>query len=257
VTYTPAVNIVASPQGSVCAGTTVIFTAAAVNTSNGIVNYNFKINGTLVQTGPSNIYTSSTLRNGNTITCDITINGGNCLTAVQASSNTITMQVIRPAHINLGDDAKICVGDYIILRAPDSFTNYLWNTGDTSKFITVTQPSIYWLRIRDQNGCFSSDTISVVENHICGTFIPSGFTPNNDGLNDVFKPVITGNLISYKFSIYNRWGQKIFESTDLQKGWDGSLKHEPLKTDVFVWMCEYQLAGKPVVQKRGTVTLIR
>jgi gliding motility-associated-like protein len=64
-------------------------------------------------------------------------------------------------------------------------------------------------------------------------------------------------MISYKFSIYNRWGQKIFESTDLQKGWDGTLKKEPLKTDVFIWMCEYQLAGKPVILKRGTVTLIR
>jgi gliding motility-associated-like protein len=77
------------------------------------------------------------------------------------------------------------------------------------------------------------------------------------GLNDVFKPVITGNLISYKFSIYDRWGEKIFESNDIAKGWDGTLKKEKIKTDVFIWMCEYQLAGKPAILKRGTVTLIR
>jgi gliding motility-associated-like protein len=103
----------------------------------------------------------------------------------------------------------------------------------------------------------STDTISVIENPICGTFIPNGFTPNHDGLNDIFKPIITGNIISYHFSVFNRWGQKVFESFEPGKGWDGTLKNIPLKTDVFIWICEYQLAGKPVVLKRGTVTLIR
>jgi gliding motility-associated-like protein len=167
------------------------------------------------------------------------------------------MQVIRPARVNLGGETKICTGDYIILKAPDVFTDYVWNTGDTLTSITVTQPGVYWLRFRDQNGCLNSDTMYVLENHICGSFIPSAFTPNNDGLNDVFKPVITGNFISYKLSVFNRWGEKIFESTDPGKGWDGTLKKEKLTTDVFIWMCEYQLVGKPAILKRGTVTLIR
>jgi hypothetical protein len=181
ITYTPAVNIVASPSGSICAGTLVTFTATASNTSSGIVNYNFMINGVSVQSGPSNTYSNSTLKNGNSISCDITISGGTCLTSVQALSNTIAMLVIKPARVNLGEDTKICIGDYLLLKAPGVFSSYLWNTGDTLSSITVTQPNIYWLRILDQNGCTNSDTISVSENHICGTFIPTGFTPNNDG----------------------------------------------------------------------------
>jgi gliding motility-associated-like protein len=87
--------------------------------------------------------------------------------------------------------------------------------------------------------------------------IPNAFTPNNDGRNDVFKPMIFGNVIHYSFVIYNRFGQKVFESNDLSKGWDGTFRSVNPDADVFVWICSYQFAGGNVEHKKGTVMLMR
>ena len=90
---TPTVSIVASPSGAICAGASVLFTATAGSTGGGSINYDFKINGGSVQSGASNTYSTTTLANGNTVTCDITVTGGTCLSSTMASSNTITMTV--------------------------------------------------------------------------------------------------------------------------------------------------------------------
>ena len=90
-----------------------------------------------------------------------------------------------------------------------------------------------------------------------GFYIPNAFTPNNDGKNDVFKPIIFGNIIHYSFMVYNRWGQKVFESNDLLKGWNGTFHGGMPDADIFMWTCSYQLADGNEENKKGTVTLMR
>jgi hypothetical protein len=93
---TPTLSLAANPGNTICAGTNVTFTATAANTGGGTVNYNFRVNGNSVQNGASNTWSSSTLSNGNTVTVDITITGGNsCLTTTTLTSNAISMTV-RP-----------------------------------------------------------------------------------------------------------------------------------------------------------------
>jgi gliding motility-associated-like protein len=87
--------------------------------------------------------------------------------------------------------------------------------------------------------------------------MPTGFTPNNDGKNDLIKPIFFGHVVKYKFWIYNRWGQLIFETTDLDKGWNGLYKGEDQSSGVFVWVCSYQLEGNPEKREKGTFVLIR
>jgi gliding motility-associated-like protein len=87
--------------------------------------------------------------------------------------------------------------------------------------------------------------------------MPTAFTPNKDGKNDVCKPTLLGNILSYKFSIYNRWGQKIFETTNLQKGWNGKVSGVDTDTNVFIWTCSFQFAGQTLENRKGTVVLIR
>jgi hypothetical protein len=124
---TPAVNITVAPPGTICAGTSVTFTANATNTGSGTVNYNFKINGTSVQNGASNTYTTTALINGDAVTCDITITGGNCLTVNSASSNTITMTVLTsytPAvSIAASPSGWICAGTSVTFTATASNLN--------------------------------------------------------------------------------------------------------------------------------------
>jgi gliding motility-associated-like protein len=88
-------------------------------------------------------------------------------------------------------------------------------------------------------------------------FFPSAFTPNQDGKNDIFKPIITGNIKHYEFFIYNRWGQVVFRTTDATKGWDGKFLGKEQNNNVFIWQCSYQFEGEAIRTQKGTVILIK
>jgi len=90
-----------------------------------------------------------------------------------------------------------------------------------------------------------------------GFYIPTAFTPNQDGRNDYFKPLVLGNIKKYQFSIFNRYGQLVFQSADPGKGWDGNVKGSKAENAVFVWTCSYQFEDGPPENKKGTVILVR
>ncbi|RYZ44822.1 MAG: gliding motility-associated C-terminal domain-containing protein, partial [Chitinophagaceae bacterium] len=88
-------------------------------------------------------------------------------------------------------------------------------------------------------------------------FVPSAFTPNGDGRNDVVRPIAVGLSNIEYFRIYNRWGQLVFETTINGKGWDGKIQGAPQGTETYAWIVKGQdFTGKTVFEK-GTVTLIR
>jgi gliding motility-associated-like protein len=88
-------------------------------------------------------------------------------------------------------------------------------------------------------------------------FIPNSFTPNNDGLNDIFKPIITGELLNYDFSIYNRYGQLVFRTSDVHQGWNGIFNAQQQNSGTFTWLCHYQFKNDAERFAKGTVVLIR
>lgn len=87
--------------------------------------------------------------------------------------------------------------------------------------------------------------------------MPNSFSPNGDGVNDLFKPVITGSIAQYELRIFNRWGQLVFISKDPLLGWDGKQKGQWLSAGVYLWLCRYQGAIGVSKEDRGTVLLIR
>ncbi len=119
---TPAVSIVTSPSGAICAGTSVTFTATATSLGGGSVSaYNFKVNGVSQQNNISNTYITTSLVNNDVVTCIITIAGGTCLTSTTASSNTITMIVnatVTPAvSISASPSGAVCAGTPVTFTA--------------------------------------------------------------------------------------------------------------------------------------------
>jgi gliding motility-associated-like protein len=89
-------------------------------------------------------------------------------------------------------------------------------------------------------------------------FIPNAFTPNGDGMNDAFLPILSGNTITKSLSVFNRWGQEVFFTTSPHSGWDGTFKGDPESMGVFV----YYFTGTntetgKVIEKKGNVFLIR
>jgi gliding motility-associated-like protein len=173
-------------------------------------------------------------------------------------SDTVTIVTLRPSpQAFLPADTLICTYGKLQLKPLSDFKNYLWSTNELTPFITISKAGKYSLQVTDQYGCVGKDSM-VVSPRDClyGFYIPNVFTPNNDGKNDVFKPMLFGRIIKFHFAIFNRWGQKVFETTDINKGWMGDYTGTQ-NTTQFVWTCTYQLEGEAVKSEKGTVILLR
>jgi len=170
-----------------------------------------------------------------------------------ADTAEIHVNVVPPPQTNFPEEPITFENQYI-LEAPQGYASYEWSNGETNYFITVTEEGEYSVIIKTTEGCESKDTAMLV-NVTVPLYVPNAFTPNGDGLNDTFKPIITKpELISqYHLSIYNRWGQCFFETSDPAKGWDG-MDELP---GVYNWVISYMDGMGKVNQIRGVVTLIK
>ena len=118
----------------------------------------------------------------------------------------------------------------------------------------------YVIVVTDEFGCTRTDTVLVyVRDVICEepyVFVPNAFTPNGDGKNDVL--YVRGEIIeSVVFKIYDRWGEKVFETTDLSKGWDGTFRGQPCEPGVYDYYMQVTCLGLKRYFKKGNVTLLR
>jgi gliding motility-associated-like protein len=155
-------------------------------------------------------------------------------------------------------DTAICHYETISLQATLPFKDYLWSTGDIRNSITINASGSYWLQVTDNNGCKAKEFVKVLPKECSeGIFFPNAFTPNNDFINDTFKPLLFGNVTKFEFAVYNRFGQVVFKTNDHSKGWDGKLKGQLQPTGTYVWYCSYQLKDNPAKIEKGTVTLVK
>ena len=172
------------------------------------------------------------------------------------SIRTLHLTMLSKPAPDLGADKNLCPGDTLVLY-PGEFDNYLWQDGTIQNRMTITQPGLYSVVVT--NACGNAkDEIVVNKEGICDIYFSSAFTPNNDGINDLFKILGAHNLTYYHLLIYNRWGEKVFESSDYTRGWDGKSKGQSLQSGVYVWYCDFKkrnIPGNTVM--KGTVMLIR
>jgi gliding motility-associated-like protein len=174
-------------------------------------------------------------------------------------SDTVVVAGILPLPANfLPVDTLLCQYETIQLAATSNFTSYLWSTNSVDKTIAIKTPGQYWLQVKDGNNCVGRDSITVgAKECVAGFYIPSAFTPNQDGLNDVFKPILLGNVLQYRFLIHNRYGQVVFETTDLKAGWNGKVNGIDQNSHGFTWVCWYLLQGSSPKTAKGNVMLLR
>ncbi len=175
------------------------------------------------------------------------------------SGDTIDISALVPLPANfLPADTSICKYGTLQLSPKTSFRQYTWSNLQTSQSTVIARPGTYWLRVTDNNNCTGTDSIVVtpVDCQI-GLFVPNAFTPGNDGKNDRFVPIISGSVQSYLFTIYNRFGEIVFQSTDPLQSWDGRFRGSEQPSGVFAWILRYQLNGETSKSEKGTVMLIR
>ncbi len=160
---------------------------------------------------------------------------------------------------------ELCKNDVAVIALPGNLNNYTWQPATGASLSNYTWrlfPSVtttYTITGERLPGCLLTDTVLVnVKN--CPSYIlfPNAFTPNNDGLNDLYKPSVVGTLQSYELIIYNRYGQTVFRSKDPNEGWNGIFKNsnKPM-VGSYVWLCRYRFNGGQPLQEKGTFTLIR
>lgn len=176
----------------------------------------------------------------------------------KGSDTTLIPSEANPPVVDLGPDTAVCSYGKLELHPAGMYDRYLWSTGATGSSITINRAGAYWLQVTDENNCTARDTLMVAQKDCLeGLYIPNAFSPNGDGINDVFRPLILGDIQSFNFQIFNRWGQLVFQTNKPGAGWDGRLGSARQDNNVFVWVCVYQLNGQPVQKRKGTLTLVR
>lgn len=166
-------------------------------------------------------------------------------------------------------DSIFCPGECLRFRLDSVFpsVSYAWTFegGTPSKFsgqepppVCFQQAGMFNVRVNIE-GCsaFSDSILSIGYKSL---LVPNAFTPNGDGLNDLFKPIIRCPTVTYLLRVYNRWGQRVFETADAGAGWDGRFEGAAQPSDLYVWTVEIsdvREEGVVLQSLRGDVTLLR
>ena len=198
------------------------------------------------------------ITNANGCTADTTISDAICV----IPGPTAAFSTASP-------EIDFSTGELSFINNSTNYIGSIWQFGDgtsatldnpihTYPAATIDSYNVM-LVVYDANGC-SDTAYSVVEsNDIVRLTVPNGFTPNGDGLNDIFIPVVSNSdqIKFYRFEVYNRWGQLVFESTKPGEGWDGKFNGKQAQFGVYNWIVRFEVPENEPVNANGHVTLIK
>jgi gliding motility-associated-like protein len=190
-----------------------------------------------------------------------------------ALTDTFHVRVLPKIILSAGRDTAIVNNQLLQLNATvgdSSVYQFTWSppTGLNSTIIKnpvatlnssmVDESITYIVRATNAIGCFAEDDINVkVFKTGPDIFVPSGFTPNGDGHNDVIRPILVGIKQLQYFRIYNRWGQLVFSTSESGKGWDGTISGQLQSTSNFVYVAQAIDYTGRTISRKGNVMLIR
>lgn len=171
----------------------------------------------------------------------------------------LIVEVIEKPSFDLGENILIPCGvkGVVLQTVEQKYTAYTWQDGSTSPELLVTEAAKYTLKANNICGSFADTVQTVLCNTHCLNF-PSAFTPNNDGLNESFRPGAFCPVTTYSVAVYDRFGKKVFESKDPLAGWDGTINGKRAEMGTYVYYCVYDdFMLKRQLLLKGSVTLIR
>ncbi len=192
-------------------------------------------------------------QNGCTLQTQVQVVYTDSFPTVQASADTTSLFLGQSTQLN----AITSVGSFNFSWSPAIGLN---NTGIANPVSTPTSTTTYLVTATDANGCPVTDSVTIVVREVVceepEIFIPTAFSPNNDQRNDVF--YVRGNTIeSMQLVVYDRWGEKVFESNSPAQGWDGTFRGKPLPPDVYAYYLTAICFNQSTFLKKGNITLLR
>lgn len=158
--------------------------------------------------------------------------------------------------VDLGADVPICPGRPMIIPVPTTESEVLWSTGMTSGPLLISGPGVYWITVKNSCGSYT-DTLFAYEDEEPEVHWPNAFTPNGDGLNDAFAPVLSGATSNVQWCVFDRWGELVHSASGASDPWDGRVNGQEVQEGVYVMVLTSRgVCGSPSI-RRGHVTLLR
>jgi gliding motility-associated-like protein len=245
-----------------CADSLTLLEATSIDPGYGntsISSWNWDLGNGLVSSviNPSLIYDSAGY-----YTIRLVYNGDNCPAMQDSMSRRIYLGESLPA-VKYNNVVAIENEPFVLYGGADG-VSYEWYPaiGLTSPFSKTTTgklnlSQLYHIHIRNSYGCGRIDTVQVVIINACKIYVPSAFTPNNDGKNESLRGYFGCLKTLNQFSIFNRWGQRIFTTKNGTQAWDGKYNGKEQPTGTYVWIAEGEFEGGKKFSEKGLITLIR
>jgi len=244
----PTINITGG--NSVCPGDSLLITASGAD------NYIWS-NGMTTES----IYVSAEET--------VSLHGFNsigCMESCPSNTASVTIQEYEVTPVNLGEDIPICNNEQVVLDA-GSYISYNWFNNINNQTNMVSEEGEYWVSVEDINGCLSNDTINLFTDSSCeynnteeqdsvdSIFIPNVFTPNGDGLNEKF--LVKGDGIrDLSVKIFDRWGNLLYESSEINEGWDGKYRGVKVSSGTYSYVIDGTYINKQGINEMGFVTVL-
>jgi len=211
--------------------------------------------GNTLETGPLDETTGYTIS---------FVDDNNCTTDLQLITVTVE-EGVEITGVVADPDGEIAQGNETTLTVETDPSNdnltYEWSSGGTANTEVVSPINLdgetYFVTVTDQFGCSAVEQITIDVTEVKPK-IPNVFTPDGDGLNDIFEVIVNGqNIEIIEFKIFNRWGQKVHDKTGVDHGWDGTVDGKPAPSDVYAYSIVIKLPTGELITESKDVTLIR
>ena len=192
----------------------------------------------------------------------VSVGGSYSVTVTDSSgcsvSDTIKVSYAsNPPAVDLGGSRQVC-GDSLVLNPYISNAHFHWSDNSTDSTLTAFSSGAYSVTVT--NGCGSGNAqvnLDFLVNQ-CALLVPTAFSPNGDGKNDIFRSISYCSIRNFSINVYNRWGELVYQSDDITVGWDGTFKERPQPVGVYTYNIEYFNHCKGTMDKKsGNITLIR
>lgn len=180
----------------------------------------------------------------------VTVNLNGCKVA-----GALTVRYTNKPSFSLGRDTVLCPGTSFVMMPSLTGASFLWQDGTSAALYTVKDTGVYRLTATNQCGSFTDER--KVSPTICHLQMPTAFSPNRDGKNDVFRVPNPSFIKTFTMMVYNRWGEVVFCTNDPYKGWDGKWRSVDQPVDHYVWYISLvDREGRTEVGK-GNVLIVR
>ncbi len=254
VTVMPAPVAVVGPNQSACQGSSVQLIASGGNNyswlpSNGVSNPT--ISNPVVSPMNSTVYT-------------VTTTNGLCSTSAYITVTIVTppTAIINTSSISEDNTAPMTVnftnGSLGATNSIFTMVNPVTNSYTSNFSYTYTEPGLYNVNLWVTNaaGCVDSTVVTIEVKPTSGIYVPNAFTPNSDGLNELFK-VESYGILEFEAFIFDRWGQLVYKWKNVEGGWDGTYKGDLVQEDVYVWVVKARGIDGTHYNPKGHVSVVR